>query len=266
MPCTCHHCHQGSCRTQRHTATTESDDTPSSSTLTMSSTTTRMGLDPGFFSKPKEKGSVFNVAIARSYNGTDAGDVCVAKWVRRSHDATCGEDHVKAISNIVRIAEFTIRDFLNSRDTADWIITINRPHLMRCQSEGKYAGKVVLVEPYISDFKKFNSNTGWVRPSKRTYNKVLQALSHYSYVFSLGNYILCDLQGGVVEEEKHIKLTDAAIVSKDGKGFGCGDIGKRGISNFFHFHKCNELCEDLPSPKKNKVFFTPVEMTKTSHK
>lgn len=43
----------------------------------------------------------------------------------------------------------------------------------------------------------------------------MQALSHFSYHFSDGNLLLCDLQGGIAQD--HIILTDPVILSKERK-------------------------------------------------
>lgn len=53
-----------------------------------------------------------------------------------------------------------------------------------------------LVEPYIEDFEKFNSNSGWAPVTGNLWSDVMQALSHFSYHNSGGQYLLCSLQGG----------------------------------------------------------------------
>ena len=45
-----------------------------------------------------------------------------------------------------------------------------------------------LVEPYMDEFRKFNSNTGWFYESA----KLMSALSHFLYDFTDGAYLLCD--------------------------------------------------------------------------
>ncbi len=53
-------------------------------------------------------------------------------------------------------------------------------------------GQYVMIEPYLDGcFRKFNSNGGWEDADERTMN----ALTHFSFVKSQGNFVLCDLQG-----------------------------------------------------------------------
>ena len=93
----------------------------------------------------------------------------------------------------------------------------------------------LLVEPMIEgDYLKFNSNSGHSNG-----DKLMGALSHFSYHHSQGQELLCDLQGG--KYSKCYVLTDPVIMSLDRK-YGPTDLGERGISNFFAHHRCSELC------------------------
>lgn len=105
----------------------------------------------------------------------------------------------------------------------------------------------MLVEPLIDGaYAKFNSNSGWVNEG---YN-MMQALSHFSYHFSDGTRLLCDLQGGGYDT--HYILTDPAILSPS-KDFGTTDGGLPMMENFFAHHVCNEYCQaewlKMPRPK-----------------
>lgn len=116
-----------------------------------------------------------------------------------------------------------------------------------------YTKQRLLVEPYIANFKKFNSNTGWVGSGE--WAIALQSLSHFSYHFSGGQLVLCDLQGAA--EDSALVLTDPAINSCK-KEFGPADLGQQGIDNFFHHHVCSRWCD--PSwrrPPKTVQRFTP---------
>ena len=73
----------------------------------------------------------------------------------------------------------------------------------------------VLVEPLLSNFQNFNSNTGW--QGSTNWSEALQSLSHFSYHHSQADLVLCDLQGSV--EDGEVVLTDPVINSKD-KRFG----------------------------------------------
>lgn len=188
--------------------------------------------------------------------------MCVVKWVRSSHH--CSEDHLAASVRTAEVAAEIVWNFLHSMKSLSWAIMINKPRVVVCDQSGDYGGKYAIMEPYIRKFQKFNCNSGWAIPSDRTYAKILQALSHFSYVWSGGKYLLCDLQGGVDVHSKTIYLTDPAILTEQSRQFGCSDTGKKAMRNFFHHHVCNELCHHLTTPKDKKLFFRPLEATMVS--
>lgn len=99
--------------------------------------------------------------------------------------------------------------------------------------------KLVLVEPYIEKFQKFNSNTGWTAKNENPWTKILQALSHFSYHASGGACVLCDLQGAVYDE--FLVLTDPVIMSRTAE-FGATDMGANGVHQLFLL-----FCACIPS-------------------
>ena len=106
------------------------------------------------------------------------------------------------------------------------------------QGDTKRSGQKVLSEPFIQNYQKFNSNSGWSDDSI-AWGEVMQALSHFSYHVSRGYYVLCDLQGGIYQREA--VLSDPVILSRDRK-YGVTDLGPKGISSFFSHHDCNRFC------------------------
>lgn len=70
-------------------------------------------------------------------------------------------------------------------------------------------------------------------------NACMQALSHFSYHASRRAILLCDLQGAVYRDR--VVLTDPVVHSLD-RRYGPTDMGSRGMSTFFHHHKCNLFC------------------------
>ncbi len=84
-----------------------------------------------------------------------------------------------------------------------------------------------------------------------TKNDVAQAFSHFSYVHSGKNMLICDLQGVFCQLTNTFRFTDPAIhyhnARRDEKNkksrYGRTDMGQKGIDNFFKSHKCNALCE-----------------------
>ena len=111
-------------------------------------------------------------------------------------------------------------------------------------------GEAFIIEKLIpGEFEKFNSNTGW---SSGKYN-LPDALSHWSWVHTKGQMLLCDLQGHRGRpfgptyhgSTKYYSFTDPAILSPHAGQFGCTDLGADGIRAWFKRHKCNQLCRSL---------------------
>lgn len=65
-----------------------------------------------------------------------------------------------------------------------------------------------LVEPYIEgNYQKFNSNSGWSADA----HEAMSALSHFSWHYSEGKFLVCDLQGSC--DAGHYLLTDPVVLS-----------------------------------------------------
>ena len=71
---------------------------------------------------------------------------------------------------------------------------------------------------------------------------VPQAFSHWSWQYTQGNSLVCDLQGVLGKE--CFQLTDPAIHSRK-RRYGSTDHGRKGHQLFFSTHKCNPLCHVL---------------------
>ncbi|KAL7526684.1 hypothetical protein ACHAXR_002627 [Thalassiosira sp. AJA248-18] len=145
----------------------------------------------------------------------------------------------------------------NSRRMIDKIVQVNIPSVWTFDYAvigSPISGKKVLVEPFIHNYQKFNSNTGWA-DNDTPWPRVMQALSHFSYHVSSGQFVLCDLQGGVYGDS--VVLTDPVILSRN-KMYGVTDLGPRGISSFFSNHVCNEFCSaSWSKPADQRRYFRP---------
>ncbi|CAI2181312.1 11012_t:CDS:1 [Funneliformis geosporum] len=98
------------------------------------------------------------------------------------------------------------------------------------------------VEPKISnaEFKRFNVNSGVITE----FHSTLEAFAHFTYDFTGGYLLVCDLQGA--EFSNHFLLTDPAIHCTDSLRFGRTNLGKRGIEKCFLInHKCGSVCNKL---------------------
>jgi hypothetical protein len=96
------------------------------------------------------------------------------------------------------------------------------------------------VERFISGhYRKYNNNSGWVSDDDRN---TPGTFCHFSYVASNRELLICDIQGvGDI-------YTDPQIHSRDGKGFGKGNLGQEGMNNFLSMHRCNRICKFLRLP------------------
>ena len=100
--------------------------------------------------------------------------------------------------------------------------------IIRINSPQRWAvdGRDCLIEPFIEGFFKINSNNGWCTDEESDEIDVLQALSHFSYHISSGQFALCDIQGGIFRDG--IILTDPVILSES-RRFGPTDLHWKNI-------------------------------------
>jgi hypothetical protein len=186
---------------------------------------------------PFAEGAFRFVAKATYDEGERKGEAAVCKWFKSGHvmENIFFNLDIKAMEKAVSLV-----GMWNQEGFIRQIIKVNVPEVWTFdESSGHcWRGRKVLVEPYIKNYKKFNSNTGWADTST-LWHLVMQAISHYSYHISEGKYLLCDLQGGLYS--KSVILTDPVILSRK-KMFGVTDLGPKGISSFFCRHRCNEYC------------------------
>lgn len=121
-------------------------------------------------------------------------------------------------------------------------------------------GDSVLVEQRIvGTYEKFNSNSGWSSGE----GFFPDAFSHWTWVQSEGEQLVCDLQGhhrGVGggpkwgEEDSYYLFTDPAILSKTTGRYGCTDLGASGQVQWFKNHHCNTFCHKLGIKGKQPSF------------
>jgi hypothetical protein len=197
---------------------------------------------------PFAQGAFRWVAKGHYTAGDRAGEDCVCKWfktggVMESHfydtDLSTSNEAIRLITK------------WNSNKLINRMIKVNLPEVWTFTptSGASWAGKKVLQEPFIHEYHKFNSNTGWA-DDKLPWPRVMQALSHYTYHISGGNSLLCDLQGGVYNDGA--VLTDPVVMSTN-RTFGPTDLGSQGISTFFAHHKCNAFCRSEWKRPRNQT-------------
>lgn len=213
------------------------------------------------FDNPDYRGDVFNMKIVKTAQQrarlqgqkvrkplvlSPGLSKVVLRWVRRSrmYDE---QNHLESCLRVIDVAAEMLEAFVASGLSKKWSIVINKPRAIECLGSAcKSRFQFFLAESYVPDHTKFNSNSGWSMPSSASHNHVLQALSHFSYMWSRGKMLLCNLKGSVDKNSRVITICDPAIVSSRAGQYGCTDIGRSGIQRFFQWHECNSLCSHWP--------------------
>ncbi|KAK3682839.1 kinase-like domain-containing protein, partial [Podospora appendiculata] len=166
-------------------------------------------------------------------SGARSGQACVLKWFKTG--AVLEDDYFSLDTKAVDRALEIVNRF-NELNIVNKSVKINVPSVWMFDKTASKAGQKALVEPFIQNYQKFNSNTGW-KDDWGAWPQVMQALSHFRYHVSGGNHVLCDLQGGIYQHE--LVLSDPVILSRTGD-YGVTDLGRDGISSFFSQHDCNQ--------------------------
>lgn len=197
-----------------------------------------------------EEGSFRYCCYGTFRGGPRTGQQAVAKWFKPEY-YYMEDSFFQTDENAVDRAILLISQFNNAGIT-DKIIRLNKGEIW----SGGPNGTQFLVEPYIENFEKFNSNTGWVHRRVRHSDtiQILQALSHFTYHISSGQFTLCDLQGGIYRNG--VVLTDPVVCSRN-RRFGPPDLGMEGFSTFFARHRCNSYCQKHWSRPKDTNLYYP---------
>lgn len=113
-------------------------------------------------------------------------------------------------------------------------------------------------------FTKVNNNFGYVnkKVAKEDHFAILDAFSHWSYVESGGEHLVCDIQGVFHKEFREWELTDPTIHSVK-REFGDGDHGHQGMNAFFTTHKCGKFCKMFGLEGKKPELFLDPELSNT---
>ncbi len=123
---------------------------------------------------PFSSGSFRWVARGNYEGGSRHGQACVLKWFKTGevfeHDYFTLD--IKASAKALEIV-----NYFNQLNIVDKAVKINVPAVwVFDQYSGHRAGQKALCEPFIQNYQKFNSNTGWADES-RPWARAMQALS-----------------------------------------------------------------------------------------
>ena len=160
-------------------------------------------------SNPFSEGAFRWVAKGHYTKGDRKGENCVCK--RFKEGSVCEEGFfdldIKADDKAIDLARnWNTERFVNKT------VMFNRPEVWTFEQKSNWAGQKAPQEPYITDYQKFNSNSGW-SDLETPWHRVMQAVSHYIYHKSGGQYVLCDLQGGIYKDGA--VMSDPVILSRN---------------------------------------------------
>jgi hypothetical protein len=137
-------------------------------------------------------GTFKNVYKGNYTDGERCGEPCVAKEFKAG--SVSEESYFAEEMSIIARTQGII-DKWNQAFIINRTILLNTPSIWT-YVDGSQQGQKSLVEPFIHDFEKFNSNSGWADKTGGAWSDAMQALSHFSYSTSGGQHLLCDIQGG----------------------------------------------------------------------
>mmetsp|Transcript_1451 Transcript_1451/g.1917 ORF Transcript_1451/g.1917 Transcript_1451/m.1917 type:complete len:248 (+) Transcript_1451:60-803(+) len=127
-------------------------------------------------------------------------------------------------------------------------------NMLHCRVGRLSNGTLMSIEPYLEgEYQKHNNNAGYVGQRNTP-----QTFSHYTFERTNGELLVCDLQG--VGDY----YTDPQIHTRDGRGYGAGNRGWKGIEDFFVTHECNNLCACLKLPDYHLIAQSQVQRSLSS--
>lgn len=147
---------------------------------------------------PYQSGTFKRVWVGHYNDGFRRGERCIVKEFKEGsvYEEYFFEEEIMIVDKAIEITgRFNMAGILGGRK-----VRVNMPVVATATSR-EVRGVKVLVEPFIHGFDKFNSNSGWVNAAAGDWGEAMQALSHFSYHDSNGRYLLCDLQGGIYQNE-----------------------------------------------------------------
>ncbi|GES94002.1 kinase-like domain-containing protein [Rhizophagus clarus] len=188
-------------------------------------------------SQPFSAGAEKCAYFALDVKSNPAKEIVIKKYLHIGKRNNLLEKYLEAVE-ISTVASFLSTQF-NSIAQQEIIPKINflTVKLLRCNTKECY-----ILEPKIqnAEFKRFNSNTGVITELRPT----LEAFAHFTYEYTEGYLVVCDLQG--VELNNEFLLTDPAIHCIDPLRFGSTNFGENGIKQLFLAnHRCNDICKKL---------------------
>lgn len=219
-------------------------------------------------------------SLPRHVDGMDICLECVIKKFKAGAPGSLTQQHVScsdlwALNRAAQLADtfnYVFRPFVPIR-FVEGLLYQDSPSIL-ADGASEETGILLLVEPKLDSFVKRNSNTGWVQNKRSAANDVARAFSHWSWSYTDGSCLVCDLQGTT-----DLLCTDPVIHTTAGRRT-LTDLGERGICALFKPHVCNYICQHLERPsaelltrytdwmpveKRTTYWFESVPVSATSH-
>ncbi|RGB27358.1 hypothetical protein C1646_819807 [Rhizophagus diaphanus] len=208
--------------------------------------------DPNYFNKSNlfSKSFSFKIASQPFSAGVEkyayfALDMPTKKMVMKEYlhvgQGDLFEKYLEAIE-ISTIASFLSTEFnLIAKQNNISKVNFLNVKLLRCGTID-FCTRYYTIEPRLqnTEYKRFNTNTGVITELRPT----LEAFVHFTYEYTKGYLVICDLQG--IELYDEFLLTDPAIHCINSLRFGSTNFGKEGIKQLFLTnHRCNDICKKL---------------------
>lgn len=180
-----------------------------------------------------------------AYHGlnTSTGERIVIKEFKRSDPRYRARRHYEELVQIQTLAAYYATTFNVEKPHNALSLEFITVHILEIPRDIDGNPRYFTYEPLMEGtFQKFNSNGGHVATSPLF--DVIQAFSHYTWVRSRKQMVICDIQG--VKNGDKFKLTDPAIHHVDfRREYGGTNLGKKGIKKFFRSHNCNPICKSM---------------------
>ncbi|PKC62185.1 kinase-like protein [Rhizophagus irregularis] len=188
------------------------------------------------FSAGAEKYAYFGLDIERN----PAKKMVIKEYLHIGRNDSF-EKYIEAVE-ISTIASFLSTEFnlITERKDLPKVKFLN-VKLLRCGTID-FSTRYYTIEPKFHniEYKRFNANTGVITELR----PILEAFVHFTYEYTKGYLVVCDLQG--IELTNEFLLTDPAIHCIDSLRFGRTNFGKEGINQLFLAnHRCNDICKQL---------------------
>lgn len=198
-------------------------------------------------------GQVFKSALMEK-------EMLLVKWQRRRFR---GSHNQLVAAQLARVKTVQIIEaFKHCVGTCGWELEVAESKIFRTPPlPPKHpGGRLVLVEKFVPGLRKINSNTGWRSVTKSMPAQIIEGLCHFSYAWSRGALVMCNVWASFDHEEKSIIMTTPVFHTKEGGGYGCADLGMKGMCSFFCGRKSNRFNYGYDMPPR-KAYFKAQEET-----